>query len=187
MLLKSDFELVKDFQAGKIEAYNELVRRYQQKVYWISRRLVGDHNDADDITQDVFVKVYKALADFRSQSSFFTWLYRITVNMSISSIRRKKIIEFINFDNTFSTLNSIVDDSINPESQLEIDENLKLLEEAITKLPRMQKKVFILRYFEELPYEEISKILNRKVSGLKANYFYALKNIQKFVKDKIKI
>lgn len=187
MSLKSDLELVKEFQAGKVEAFNELVRRYQQKVYWIARRMVGGHDDADDIVQDVFVKVYNSLANFRSESSFYTWIYRITANMAISSIRGKKIIDFVKFDDAFPILSSIADESINPASNMELKENRKLIEEAISQLPPKQKKVFIMRYYDELPYEEISKILHKQVSGLKANYFHALKNIQNFVRKKSQI
>ncbi len=184
MSSKSDLELVKEFQAGKVEAFNELVRRYQQKVYWIAHRIIGNHNDADDITQDVFVKVYKSLENFRSESSFYTWIYRIASNMAISSIRRKKIINLIKFDDAFSALNSIADENISALDNMELKENRILIEEAIAQLPPRQKKVFIMRYYDELPYEEISKILNKQVSGLKANYFHALKNIKNFMRKK---
>lgn len=187
MTLKSDQELINEFKNGNAGAYNELVRRYQKKVYWIARRMVGDHQEADDIVQDVFVSVFHKLKDFRSESSFFTWIYRITSNMAISAIRRKKIINFVRFDDAIPVLSSITDDRDNPTINLEMKENQTLLEEAIANLPNRQKQVFILRYYEELPYEEISKILNKQISGLKANYFHAVKNIQKFVKNKTQI
>mgnify|MGYP001179481920 CR=1 FL=1 len=184
MSAKSDLELVKDFQAGKVEAFNELVRRYQQKVYWIARRMVGDHDEADDVTQEVFVKVYKKIKNFRSDSSFYTWVYRITANTAINVLRQRKIVNLVGLDEAFPALNSMSDDSLDPAKKLEIKENQSLLEEAVSKLPAKQKKVFVLRYFEEMPYEDISKILKITVGGLKANYFHALKNIQKYVKGK---
>ena len=184
MSVKSDLELVKDFQAGKVEAFNELVRRYQQKVYWIARRMVGDHDEADDVTQEVFVKVYKKIKNFRSDSSFYTWVYRITTNTAINVLRQRKIVNLVGLDEAFPALNSMSDDSLDPAKKLEIKENQSLLEEAVSKLPAKQKKVFVLRYFEEMPYEDISKILKITVGGLKANYFHALKNIQKYVKEK---
>lgn len=184
MSVKSDLELVKDFQAGKVEAFNELVRRYQQKVYWIARRMVGDHDETDDITQEVFVKVYKKIKDFRSDSSFYTWIYRITTNTAINVLRQRKIVNLVRLDEAFPALSLMSDDSLDPTKKLENKENQSLLEEAVSKLPAKQKKVFVLRYFEEMPYEDISKILKITVGGLKANYFHALKNIQKYVKGK---
>jgi RNA polymerase sigma-70 factor (ECF subfamily) len=185
MSVKSDLELVKDFQAGKVEAFNELVRRYQQKVYWIARRMVGDHDEADDVTQEVFVKVYKKIKNFRSDSSFYTWVYRITTNTAINVLRQRKIVNLVRLDEVFPALSSMSDDSLDPAKKLEMKENQSLLEEAVSELPAKQKKVFVLRYFEEMPYEDISKILKITVGGLKANYFHALKNIQKYVKGKI--
>lgn len=187
MSVKSDLELVNEFQAGKVEAFNELVRRYQQKVYWIARRMVGDHDEADDVTQEVFVKVYKKIKDFRSDSSFYTWIYRITTNTAINVLRQRKIADFVRFDEAFPVLSSMSDESQNPFRKLESIENQSLLESAIAQLPAKQKKVFVLRYFEEMPYEEISRTLKISVGGLKANYFHALKNIQKYVKRKTEI
>ncbi len=180
MIDKSDIELISEFKNGDQEAFNTLVKKYQKKVYWIARKMLGNHDDADDVVQDVFVKVYRSLNDFRQDSSFYTWLYRVTVNFSISALRRKKIIEWIKFDDAFPAVTKIHDEN-NPLSGLENKEMNTLLDKAIEKLPNKQKQVFILRYYNELPYEEISKILRTSVGGLKANYFHALKNIKKYL------
>lgn len=177
---KSDFELISEFKNGNQEAFNLLVRKYQKKVYWIARKMLGNHDDADDVVQDVFVKIFKSLKDFRNESSFYTWVYRITVNFSISFLRRKKMFDLIKFDEAFpATLKVNTND--NPIVSIENQEMNTIIEQAIAQLPNKQKKVFILRYYNELPYEEISKILKTSVGGLKANYFHALKNIKKYL------
>ena len=91
----NDLELVELFQKGNETSFNELVRRYQEKVYWIARRFVNDHDQADDIVQEVFVKVYSALKKFRGESSVYTWLYRITVNIALNAIRKQRVRDFI--------------------------------------------------------------------------------------------
>ena len=91
MIERSDNELIELFQNGDDSAFNHLVLRYQQKVYWVARRFVNDHDGADDVTQEVFCKVYESLREFRNESSVYTWLYRITVNIALNSLRRQKV------------------------------------------------------------------------------------------------
>ena len=174
----NDLELVELFQKGNETSFNELVGRYQEKIYWIARKFVNDHDQADDIVQEVFVKVYSALKTFRGESSVYTWLYRIAVNVALNAIRKQRIRDFVRIDEFFETAE---DENEQPDALLEKDEQQKLIEEAIAKLPEKQKAVFILRYHEELSYEEISKILKTSVGGLKANYFHAIKKIGEYV------
>jgi RNA polymerase sigma-70 factor (ECF subfamily) len=178
MTNSNDLELVELFQNGNEASFNELVGRYQEKVYWIARRLVNDHDQADDIVQDVFIKVYSALKKFRGESGFYTWLYRITVNVALNAIRKQRVRDFIRIDEFFETAE---DEDGQPDALIEKDEQQKLVEEAITKLPEKQKAVFILRYYEELSYEEISVILKTSIGGLKANFFHATKKIGEYV------
>jgi RNA polymerase sigma-70 factor (ECF subfamily) len=178
MTNSSDLELVELFQNGNEASFNELVRRYQEKIYWIAHRFVNDHDQADDITQDVFVKIYSALKNFRGESGFYTWLYRIAVNVALNAIRKQRLRNFIRIDEFFETAD-IENDQ--PDIQVEKDEQQKLIEEAIANLPEKQKAVFILRYHEELSYEEISLILKTSIGGLKANYFHAAKKIGEYV------
>jgi RNA polymerase sigma-70 factor (ECF subfamily) len=178
MTNSNDLELVELFQKGNEASFNELVGRYQEKVYWIAHRFVNDHDQADDITQDIFVKVYDALKHFRGESGFYTWLYRITVNVALNAIRKRRLRDFIRIDEFFETADN---ENAQPDILFEKDEQQKLIEEAITKLPEKQKAVFILRYHEELPYEEISVILKTSIGGLKANYFHAAKKIGEYV------
>lgn len=179
MTERSDSELIELFQNGDESAFNHLVLRYQEKVYWVARRFVNDHDGADDVTQEVFCKVYESLQEFRGESSVYTWLYRITVNIALNSLRRQKIREFFRIDEMFEMKD---EDAVAPDEALERQEQKALIEEAIAKLPEKQKAVFVLRYCEELPYEEISKVLKTSVGGLKANYFHAVKKIQEYVK-----
>ena len=176
---RSDHELIRDFKNGNDKAFNILVLRYQEKIYWVVRRLLPDHDEADDVVQDIFVKVYRSLNSFKGDSSFYTWLYRIAVNLSLNEIRRKKTRRTFALDDTAAQYES---GDVLPLEQMERDERTRLIKEAIERLPEKQKKVFVLRYYEELPYEEISKILKTSVGGLKANYFHAVKKIGAFVK-----
>lgn len=174
----SDLELVGLFQKGNEASFNELVRRYQEKIYWVARRFVNDHDQADDIVQEVFIKVYSALKQFRGESSVYTWLYRIAVNVSLNALRKKRARDFIRIDEFFETAE---DENERPDAIFEKDEQQIQIEEAIARLPEKQKAVFILRYHEELPYEEISHILKTSIGGLKANYFHAAKKIGEYL------
>lgn len=184
MAEKTDFELIEAFRNGDVSGFNELVRRYQEKIYWNARRIIGRHEDADDVVQDVFVKVYKGLKDFRGESNLYTWLYRITINVSINALRKKRLKDFIPYDHIMEEVfqsNSKTDDS------LEQQEYQTILERAIERLPAKQKVVFNMRYHDEMPYEEIAKILRKSVGGSKANYFQAVKKIAEFVRKEMGI
>ena len=178
MTERSDSELIELFQNGDESAFNHLVLRYQEKVYWVARRFVNDHDGADDVTQDVFCKTYEALKEFRGESTLYTWLYRITVNISLNSLRRQKARELFRIDEMFDVQDQ---EAVAPDEALERQEEKVLIEQAIARLPEKQKSVFVLRYYEEMPYEDISKILKTSVGGLKANYFHAVKKIQEYV------
>jgi RNA polymerase sigma-70 factor (ECF subfamily) len=173
-------ELIREFKRGNEQAFNHLVLRYREKVYWIVRRMISDHDEADDIAQNVFIKAYQSLHSFKGNSSFYTWLYRITINLTLNEIRRKKIRQIFSLERDAPVQIASRDDL--PLERMEKEERQLLIRQAIDRLPEKQKKVFVLRYYEELPYEEISKILNTSVGGLKANYFHAVQKIGKFLK-----
>lgn len=175
----TDLELVQQVRNGKRQAYTELMRRYQQRVYWVARRIVGSHEDADDVAQETFVKAFLALGDFRGDSSLFTWLYRIAVNLSLNVIRKKQVMNYLRESPLIS---SLLPAKENPHTELELKELESSLQKAVAELPEKQKAVFVMRYYEELSYEEISEVLNTSVGGLKANYFHALKKVQEFMK-----
>ncbi len=173
-----DSDIIEAFINGSQNAFNLLLMKYQKKVYWIIRKMVIDHDDADDITQEVFIKLYGSLKEFRGESKFFTYLYRIAMNYSLNHLNKKKRetlkstgIESIDLASGDKNTDELLDDSAKTE----------LLEKAIGNLPEQQRAVFNMRYYDDLSYEEISKITNKSVGGMKANYFHAVKNIQKFL------
>ena len=179
MSSQSDLELIADFQSGNETAFNELVLRYQERIYWIARRFMSDHDAADDIVQEVFCKAYEGLASFRRESGVYTWLYRITVNIALNALRRQKLRDFFRIDEVFDVRDEGLD---RPDELVEKQEHRSLIEEAVARLPEKQKAVFIMRYYEEMPYEEIAKVLKTTVGGLKANYFHAVKKIGEYIK-----
>lgn len=181
---KSDSDLINAFKNGDIKGYNEIVRKYQQQVYWVIRKIVNSHDDADDITQEVFIKVYSALKNFREESNLFTWLYRIATNYSINHIKKVKSKNVVSIE--------VVTDPIETNDKktdelMDEEKRRALLMEAISTLPAQQRAVFNLRYYEELSYEEIAGIMKRSVGGIKANYFHAVKKLSEYLKTRLKI
>ncbi len=179
---KNDLELIECFRKGDIKGFNELVRRYQEKVYWIARRVLGDHEDADDVVQEVFIRVYEGLKNFRGDANFYTWLYRIAMNLSLNAVRKRRLKDFVPYD---EVMEEILPGDAAADAPVEGQEYQTILERAIASLPPQQKKVFLMRYYDEMPYEEMSKLLGKSEGGLKANYFHALKKIQEFVRKEM--
>ena len=182
MTSKTDSELVNEFQNCNIEGFNELVRRYQEKVYWIARRVVDKHEDADDVVQDVFIRVYRSLPKFRSESGFYTWVYRIAMNVSLNTLRARRIKDFLPYEDS---IDQQMDAAGHADEHVLREEYQQILKRAIERLPAKQKLSFTMRYYDEMPYEEMAKVLNKSVGGLKANYFHALKKIQEYVRKEI--
>ena len=182
MSLKTDQELVQIFQQGSVDGFNELVRRYQERVYWIARRIAASHEDADDITQDVFVRVYEHLHQFRGDSSFYTWVYKIAVNVSLNLVQKKRVKHLLQFDQLLEE--TIPDDSSADGALLEKEYQV-IFDRAVNRLPPKQRAVFMMRYYDGVPYEEMSMILKKSEGGLKANYFHAVKKIQEYVRREL--
>ena len=178
----SDAELVQEVRNGKRQAFSELMRRHQVRVYWTARRIVGTHEDADDVAQETFVKAYLSLGDFRGDSSFFTWLYRIAVNLSLNTVRKRQLISYLRES---AIISRFLPKGDNPEEEFERTELESRLDKAVADLPEKQRAVFVLRFHDGLTYEEISEILKTSVGGLKANYFHALKKVQEAMKDEV--
>jgi RNA polymerase sigma-70 factor (ECF subfamily) len=179
----SDLELVEEVRNGRRQAYTMLMRRYQERIYWIARRIVGSHDDAEDVAQETFVKGYLALGEFRGESTFYTWLYRIAVNLSLNAVRKRHVMTYLH--QSSELLRRILPAQERPDELVELHETEGRILAAIARLPEKQKTVFVMRYFDELTYEEISRILKTSVGGLKANYFHALRKVQEFMKDEI--
>jgi RNA polymerase sigma-70 factor (ECF subfamily) len=180
MIEDKDFENVRAFISGDERAFNSIVHKYQQKIYWHARRMVGNHLDADEVTQEVLIVLYNKLKDFNFKSSLYTWIFRITATRSINQINKNKFRKFL-------SINDSVDDNLKAEdnivSYLESKEKLKKLDVVLQKLPVKQREVFLFRHLDELSYEEISKITGKSIGGLKANYFHALKKVMELMSD----
>jgi RNA polymerase sigma factor (sigma-70 family) len=178
----TDEVLVGQCRAGgreKEAAFTELVVRYQKRIYLAARKMMhGDHDEADEIAQETFVKAYQALDSFRGDSQLYTWLYRIMMNTVIQRSRRSKVREMVGMD----AIETHASNEITPDQRLISNETTRLLEEAIETLPPKQQRVFMMRFYEELPYEEIAGIVGTSVGGLKANYFHAVRKIGEYLK-----
>lgn len=154
--------------------FNLLVRAYQQKVYGLARKMVIDHDDADDVTQEVFVKVHRHIGKFREDSQLSTWIYRIATNECLSFLRQKRRRFFLPLVDVEAELSSTLDTGHGFSG----DEIQARLQKAILTLPTRQRLVFNLRYFDELPYEEMAEITGTSVGALKASYHLAVKKIE---------
>jgi RNA polymerase sigma-70 factor (ECF subfamily) len=157
--------------------FNLLVRAYQQKVYWHIRKMVIDHDDADDVTQEVFIKIYNNLPGFRADSQLYTWIYRIATNECLSFLQRKKRRFFLPIGDISGELMGKLTTSAHVTGD---DIQLKL-QKAILTLPDKQRAVFNMKYFEDLSYEDISKITGTSVGALKASFHHASKKIEDFL------
>ncbi len=160
------------------EGFNLLIKKYQQKIYWQIRRIVINHDDADDVIQEVFIKIWKNLASFRQDSQLFTWLYRIATNESLTFIKKKQSKNNISIDD----LSQELSESLNSDPYFTGNEIEKKLQQALLALPEKQRLVFNMRYYEDLKFQEISDILGTTVGALKANYHLAAKKIEHFIK-----
>ncbi len=160
-------------------AFHTLVKKYQEKLYWHIRRIVIDHTDADDVLQNTFLKIWRNIDSFREESSLYTWLYRIATNESISFINSKKRMKYISIDNSPDAFEK----KITADPYFEGDKIQTRLQEAISKLPKKQMIVFNMKYFDEIKYEDMSKILNTSVGALKASYFHAVKKIEEYLNN----
>ena len=159
--------------------FNMLVRAYQQRVYWLVRKMVIDHDDADDLTQEVFIKVHRAIDSFREDSQLFTWIYRIATNECLSYLNKKKRRFFLPIEDVGQQLTSKLDSS----AHISGDEIQKKLQKALLKLPDKQRLVFNLKYFEEMPYEQMAEVTGTSVGALKASFHHAVKKIEEFLSD----
>lgn len=177
----SDKELIDLFKNGSNPnyAFNLLVKKYQQQIYWHIRRMVHHHEDANDIAQDVFVKAWKALPSFREESKLYTWLYRIASNESITFLNKKNKRYFFSFSDVETKMSETLED----DNYYKGDEIQKKLQKAILKLPKKQRLVFNMKYYDEMKYEEMAEVLDTSVGALKASYHHAVKKIEGFLME----
>jgi RNA polymerase sigma-70 factor (ECF subfamily) len=159
------------------KAFEMIIKKYQEKLYWHVRRMVVGHEDANDVLQNTFIKVWKSLENFREESQLYTWLYRIATNESLTFLTQQKKKASISIDQEDQVLvNKLKSDSNFDANKLEWK-----LQLAIQSLPEKQKAVFNLRYYDEMPYEEMSRVLETSVGALKASYHHAAKKIEDYI------
>ncbi|GAB3532677.1 RNA polymerase sigma factor [Pontibacter brevis] len=176
-----DKELLEKFAQPESRnmAFNQLVRKYQQQVYWHIRKMVIDHDDTDDLTQEVFVKIWKNLENFRQDAQLYTWIYRIATNECLSFLSSKKRKFFLPINNVTAELMEKIESS----PDIAGDEVQLKLQKAILTLPDKQRLVFNMKYFDDMKYEEMSEILGTSVGALKASYHIAVKKIEEYLKQ----
>jgi len=174
-----DTELLLQFRdpENKERAFTAIIKKYQEKLYWHIRRMVVEHEDANDVLQNVFIRVWNGLENFREDSQLYTWLYRIATNECLSYLEQQKRKSTLSFDEMESGLsNKIVADKYFDPNKLEWK-----LQLAIQQLPEKQRIVFTLRYYDEMPYEEMSRVLDTSEGALKASYHHAVKKIEDYI------
>lgn len=177
-MILSDRELVEMLREPRTrrEGFAVLVKQYSEKLYWKVRRIVLSHEDANDVLQNVFIKVWSNLQNFQGKSSLSTWLYRIAINESLDFLRKQKLADKVSADEDVSVASRLMSDEY-----FDGDEVQTRLQEAVARLPEVQRMVFNLKYFEEMKYSEISQILNTSEGALKASYHLAVKKITEYL------
>ncbi len=175
----SDSELLVKFRSPdtKESAYTSLIRKYQEKIYWHIRRMVVEHDDANDVLQNVLIRVWNGLGNFREDSQLYTWLYRIATNECLTWLEQQKKRSSVSLSEVESGLSNKIkaDKHFDPNK---IEWKLQL---AIQQLPEKQRLVFGLRYYDEMPYEQMSKVLETSEGALKASYHHAVKKIEDYM------
>ena len=156
------------------KAFEQVVSRYSEPLYLKIRRIVVDHDDANDVLQNTFLKAWRSIGDFRQESKLSTWLYRIAINESLDFVRREQ--KMRNMDGDVSLASRLVADNY-----FDGDQTQALLQEAIATLPDVQRTVFNLKYFDEMKYSEMSKLMGVTEGALKASYHIAVKKITAYV------
>ncbi len=176
-----DHILVTSFRDEKLKeaVFTQLVRKYQERLYWHIRRMVVEHEDTNDILQNVFIKVWKNLAGFREEANLYTWLYRIGTNEAITWMEQQKRRSSL----SISDNEDIFADKLTAQKNFDASKIEWRLQQAIQSLPDKQKIVFSLRYYDEMPYEEMATVLSTSVGALKASYHHAVKKVEAFLKE----
>jgi RNA polymerase sigma-70 factor (ECF subfamily) len=175
----NDKELLLQFKepAHKEKAFTLIIKKYQEKLYWHIRRLVVQHEDANDVLQNMFIKVWKGLENFREDSQLYTWLYRIATNECLTFLEQQKKRASISLSDTTNGL----DNHLKADKNFDANKLEWKLQIAIQQLPDKQKAVFNLRYYDEMPYEKMSHILETSEGALKASYHHAVKKIEDYI------
>ena len=183
MISPEDQEILNQFKdsARRDLALGSLIKKYQRPLYWHIRKIVIVHDDADDVLQNTFIKMWKGLENFRSESSIYTWVYRIATNEALGFLRKKS-------QQNSQSIHQIeyqLSKSIESDQYFRGDEIQLKLQQAILTLPEKQRLVFNMRYYDEMPYDKMSEILETSVGALKASYHHAAKKVEEYLKENV--
>lgn len=161
------------------QAFRQLMSLYKERLYWHIRKIVYVHDDADDVLQNTFIKVFKNIHSFKEESKLYSWIFRIATNEAITFINKKAAKQEVDLSEL--QLNTV--QNLNNDNDFTGDEIQLLLQKAIITLPHKQQLVFNMKYFDEMKYKDMSEILDTSVGALKASYFHAVKKIEEFLKN----
>lgn len=177
----SDAELLVEFRnpITKEKAFTSIIKKYQEKLYWHLRRMVVEHEDANDVLQNVLIRVWNGLENFREDSQLYTWLYRVATNECLTFLEQQKKRSAISISNEETGL----ENKIRADSHFDGNKLEWKLQLGIQQLPDKQKIVFQLRYYDEMPYEKMSRVLETSEGALKASYHHAVKKIEEYIKN----
>lgn len=175
----TDGELLQQFKnpATKERGFTAIIKKYQEKLYWHIRRMVVEHEDANDVLQNMFIKVWNALDNFREDSQLYTWLYRIATNESLTFLEQQKRRSSVSLSDVETGLSN----KLKADKHFDANKLEWKLQMAIQQLPEKQRVVFNLRYYDEMPYEQMSKVLETSEGALKASYHHAVKKIEQYI------
>lgn len=154
--------------------FQQIVKEYSERLWWLARRFVNSHDDADDLVQDIFLKIWTALPSYRGEAQLYTWVYRIAVNEALNRLRKEKVRAAFRF----ASLEAEMENRIDNDPWFDGDAAQRALSKAVARLPEKQREVFILRYYDEMPYEEMSQVLGTSVGALKASYHIAREKVE---------
>ena len=183
MKLFSEVEIVEKLrnQDTMREAFTRVVEEYSEKLYWLIRKMVLSHDDANDMLQNTFLKAWTYLDHFRGEAKLFTWMYKIALNETITFLNRQRAINHISLDDA----DVFMLDKLTGDEYFDGDALQLKLEEAVLRLPEKQRIVFLMKYHDEMKYEDMSEVLGTSVGALKASYHHAVKKIETFLAEDI--
>ena len=173
-----DYELIQDFLSGNEQSFNILARKYQEKVYWHARRMLGDHDDAHEIVQQVLLVMHSKLNTFNFSSSIYTWIYKITSTRSLNLLKKRKLKRYFTFSENKNFENIGHENVI---ADIEVREKFDKMEKLLLKLPSKQREIFVMRNYDDLSYDKISMITGKSIGALKANYFHAFRKMKELM------
>jgi len=180
-----DSEILNLFQneQSREKAFTLLVKKYQERLYWHIRRMLVHHEDTNDVLQNMFVKIWRNLANFRQDSSLYTWMYRIATNETLTYLEQQKKRRSLSISDDGSELGNVLSNSLKAEKGFDPNNLEWKLQLAIQSLPEKQRAVFTLRYYDEMPYEKMAEVLETSEGSLKASYHHAAKKVEEFIRN----